>query len=263
MAGPTFAPLTSPFLRITSWYWQVQFWIKEDFSKITELCVGSPWDFFRLSPLRIISLAGAAVSDWRGRATTYSQGSTAWSLALLCLWAFFFLYGCRIVPRYLVLQVALPLHQTFVGASEPALAVRAPLSLVNGMLPDDFHVEIAPNRSKLHQQLRNRCSPPDREDLEIWNNAWDRFSIESFYQIPVPKSFPYHRADSVEKRRDYTLVYKREAVRRLLPKFKERHEFLTGKAERNVAAIISMLESWRSELPAGIDLAPPLSQAPS
>ena len=188
-----------------------------------------------------------------------------------------FLGLCRLVPVPVVLldvplpvrgrdvlslsslQVHLLLHRPPV---EPAGTVRASLSLVHGMLPDDFHVEIAPNRSKLFQQLRNRCAPPDKENLEIWNNAWDRFSIESFYQIPVPSCFPYHRSDSRDKRGNYTLIYKREAVRRLLPKFKERIEFLTGKAERNVAAIISMLESWQSELPAGVDLAPPFRKRP-
>ena len=120
------------------------------------------------------------------------------------------------------------------------------------MLSPDFEIEITPNRAALQKLLRARCAVPSYENLELWENAWDRFSIESFAQIPPIRGFPYHKADSPEKRKNYTLVYKREAVRRLLPKFREKREFLSGKARRNVTAIINLLESWKCELPAGI-----------
>ena len=218
--------------------------------------------------VRSYSLTGALVRAGGYYALKGFQALVAFYLLRAGFWlvtSFLYGYGKKQCVTFFSSQVgdlfALPVPQP-AKAYQVRVVSQLAEQLAGTMLPADFDIEIAPNRKHLSNLLRTKCAPPDRENLEIWHNAWDRFSIEAFAQIPVPSCFAYSRKDSVQKRKNYTSIYKREAVRRLLPKFKERRVFLTGKAASTANAAIGLLESWKSELPVGTNLAPPFQKRP-
>ena len=125
------------------------------------------------------------------------------------------------------------------------------------MFSKDFQVEIHSSRSSARRALASRCAPPSQKDLDLWRNAWNRFSTDSFGQIPPFKciriSDPFD-PDIVKLRKSQ---YCLRAVKHFLPKFKNKQHLLTGQAANNVRNIIDLLEFWKDTLPHDCSILPP------
>jgi len=99
----------------------------------------------------------------------------------------------------------------------------------------------------------------NKDKCQLWENAWDEFSVEAFGQIPTPKCFRLDDPSSPYHREQYKKRYKLEAIRRLLPKYIEKREFVTGRAKVVVEDIINLLEYWKTEMPVGTRFTLPVS----
>ena len=119
------------------------------------------------------------------------------------------------------------------------------------MFKEGFKVDIFKNRKDAANQLAARCRTSEELDKKLWYEAWDRFCIDSYSQIPAYPTFPISYKDSKQKRKKYNLRYKIECIRRFLPKFKEKHHFLSGAAKKSNENLIMLLESWKADLPPG------------
>ena len=119
------------------------------------------------------------------------------------------------------------------------------------MLPDGFKVDIFKNRAEAANKLAERCKVAKDIDRKLWHEAWDRFTVDSYSQIPEYPTFPISYKNSKQKRKEYKLEYKLECIRRFLPRLKEKHNFLTGAAKKSNENLIMLLESWKTDLPPG------------
>ena len=54
-----------------------------------------------------------------------------------------------------------------------------------------------------------------------------------------------------------THTYKLQAIQRILPRFEEKREFVTGKARKIVDTIIVLLEVWKLDFPNGTNFSNP------
>ena len=129
------------------------------------------------------------------------------------------------------------------------------------MFADDFETGVHKSRKAAFDKLEKRTRVPTTTDLDLWYNAWDAFSVEAFAQIPTPTCFPLYKDDSPAKRKEYTVTYKLESVRRILPNLKTKRHLLTGRAKEVVDEAINTLEGWKFELPRNLVLAPPFKKS--
>ena len=119
------------------------------------------------------------------------------------------------------------------------------------MFSDGFKVEIYKNKSEATKKLTERCKVANDIDKSLWFDAWDRFTVDAHSQIPEYPTFPISYKNSKRKRKEYELEYKIECIRRFLPNLQKKHHFLSGAAKKSNENLISLLESWKCDLPPG------------
>jgi len=117
------------------------------------------------------------------------------------------------------------------------------------MFSDGFKVEIYKNKSEATKKLTERCKVANDIDKSLWFDAWDRFTVDAHSQIPEYPTFPISYKNSKRKRKEYELEYKIECIRRFLPNLQKKHHFLSGAAKKSNENLISLLESWKCDLP--------------
>ena len=96
------------------------------------------------------------------------------------------------------------------------------------MFSDGFKVEIFKNRTAAANSLAQRCKVADDVDKSLWFDAWDRFTVDAYSQIPEYPTFPISYKNSKRKRKEYELEYKIECIKRFLPNLQKKHHFLSG-----------------------------------
>ena len=129
------------------------------------------------------------------------------------------------------------------------------------MFDSEFKVEIYKSRTDAANRLKDRCKSVNGLDSRLWKDAWDRFTVDAFAQIPKHPCFRYSDPKAKEKRKEYNLQYKLECIRRFLPKFKDKAAFVTGEAKKSNERLIELLESWKCDLPPGTCIKMPLSKS--
>ena len=119
------------------------------------------------------------------------------------------------------------------------------------MFSDNFKVEIFKNKAAAANSLADRCKVAKNVDKSLWFDAWDRFTVDAYSQIPEYPTFPISYKNSKQKRKEYNLEYKIECIKRFLPNLQKKHHFLSGAAKKSNQNLIDLLESWKCDLPPG------------
>ena len=126
------------------------------------------------------------------------------------------------------------------------------------MLGANFSLSVSSSRSAALSALKSRCAASPEKDRILWKNAWNRFSVESFDQIPYKllEAIKVNDKAADKKRSHYEILYKRKAVEVFLPKLEKKLKLLTGKASRQARDTLELLYLWREQLPKTLPLDP-------
>ena len=88
-----------------------------------------------------------------------------------------------------------------VRSGDAAGVVRAEINGRKSMFKEGFKVDIFKNRKDAANQLAARCKTPNDLDKKLWFDAWDRFCVDSYSQIPSYPTFPISYKNFKQKRK--------------------------------------------------------------
>ena len=124
------------------------------------------------------------------------------------------------------------------------------LTHTHTMEKNEINIHFQPTRAACSVALRNRCENNKKpKNAVLWRNAWEIYKTESAHVIQRPKCIKCTDKNKKKKWADYNTAYKRIAVKQFLPFYRNRIQFLSGKAKQRYSDIIEFLESWRAEFP--------------
>ena len=118
------------------------------------------------------------------------------------------------------------------------------------MFGDNFKLTPTTSRASAWTSLQKRCVTSPEKDKLLWENAWDRFSVESFDQLPskLLKSIRVDDKKADIKRIHNNNLYKRKAVEIFIPKLEKKLELLTGAARSQASEALELLYLWKKQL---------------
>ena len=127
------------------------------------------------------------------------------------------------------------------------------------MFGDNVNLTPTPSRSAALAGLRTRCvTSPEKEQI-LWKNAWNRFSVESFDQLPTKllKAIRVDAKNADKTRQQYNCLYKRKTVEIFIPKLEKKIKLLTGAARDQASAALELLYLWEAQLPSSTKITAP------
>lgn len=127
------------------------------------------------------------------------------------------------------------------------------------MFGDNVNLTPATSRSAARASLKARCGTSPERELVLWKNAWNRFSVESFDQLPTKllKAIRVDAKNADKTRQQYNCLYKRKTVEIFIPKLEKKIKLLTGAAREQASAALELLYLWEAQLPSSTNNAAP------
>lgn len=127
------------------------------------------------------------------------------------------------------------------------------------MFGDNVNLTPAPSRAAALASLKARCGTSPEKELVLWKNAWNRFSVESFDQLPTKllKAIRVDAKNADKTRQRYNCLYKRKTVEIFIPKLEKKIKLLTGAARDQARAALELLYLWEAQLPSSTKHAAP------